>query len=139
MTRRRRDVTEAELHLLKLLWSHAEQAESATGLTVREIAGVLYPPGSATESATVQTLLTRLERKGFVTRDRTTSPVRYRAAVAREELIDRRLRETADALCEGSLAPLLTRLVESAGLPDTERDRLLDLIDALDDPAGGAS
>ncbi len=129
MPRRPKDVTDAELALLKVLW---ELPEHGPGATVRELAERLYPEASASDVATVQTLLTRLDGKGFVGRLPGVSPAQYRAAIDRAGLIDRRLRETAEALCEGSMAPLLTRLVETASLSEAERARLLALIDGLD-------
>jgi BlaI family penicillinase repressor len=80
----------------------------------------------------VQKLLDRLEGKGFVTRDRRASVHVFDAAVDRDQLIGRRLRAVADALCGGSLSPLLTHLVEGHGLSQKERRELRALIEKLD-------
>ena len=119
------DVTEAELAVLRLLW---EQPASP----IREIMRKLYPAGTASDYATVQKLLERLEGKWCVTRDASEVPHRFSAAVGRGELIGRRLREMADKLCGGSVAPLVTNLVESRALTPREIGQLRELIDRLD-------
>ena len=113
MARTPKDVTDAELAVLEVLWQR-------TDATVREIAEELYPGGSHSETATVQKLSERLLAKNYVARNRDVRPARFRAAVDRAELIGRHLKGVADKLCSGSFTPLLTHLVESAGLnPDT--------------------
>ena len=104
MGRKMQDVTEAELAILEKLWE-------AGPSSVRSIATGLYGGPSTSNTATVQKLLGRLESKGCVTRDQSVWPRLFRAAIERAELINRRLQITADELCEGSLAPLLTHLV----------------------------
>lgn len=106
MARTPQDVTGAELAILQQLW----EKQSAT---VRNLVDVLYPTGTPSDLATVQKLLKRLEDKGFVNRDRTVSPQVVTPALNRDELIQRRLEKTADALCEGSLKPLFQQLITS--------------------------
>ena len=125
MARPQQDVTDAELAVLKRLWA-------AGSATIRDITDALYPGGGASRYATVQKLLERLETKGHVSRDAGGVPHRFAAAVDRPELIGRRLRSMADKLCGGSLAPLLTNLVESRALTSREIGELRDLIDRLD-------
>jgi predicted transcriptional regulator len=55
----------------------------------------------------------------------------YSARVAREALVARRLRETADQLCDGSLTPLLTHLVSAGRLSADELRELRRLVDRL--------
>jgi predicted transcriptional regulator len=55
----------------------------------------------------------------------------WSAAVRREELVARRLRDTADDLCDGSLTPLLTQLVSTARLTREELAELRRLVDRL--------
>ena len=119
------DVTEAELAVLRLLW---EQPDSP----IREIMQRLYPSGTPSDYATVQKLLERLEQKRCVARDASAVPHKFSAAVGRGELIGRRLREMADKLCGGSVAPLVTNLVESRALTPREIGELRELIDRLD-------
>ncbi len=119
-----KDVTEAELALLEGLWSSGPA-------TIRQLTADVYGDSGVSSYATVQKLLERLEAKGCVRRER--GPIHYfQAAIDREVLIGRRLREVADALCGGSLTPLLTHLVKGEGLSTRERDELRRLIDDLD-------
>jgi len=115
------DVTNAELSVLKRLWS-------AGPSTIRELTDALYPGGSASHYSTVQKLLERLEAKRCVGRRTRGRAHEFRARVGRGELIVRRLRQTADRLCGGSLTPLLTQLVDSESLTDDELRTLRDLV-----------
>lgn len=125
MARPAQDVTDAELAVLEVLWNEGT-------VTVRQITDQLYPSTKGSQHATVQKLLDRLKAKGFVSRDRSVWPHVFSAAVAREELIGRRLRKTAEKLCGGSLNPLLTHLIKDTGLSKGERETLRDLLDELD-------
>jgi predicted transcriptional regulator len=119
------DVTDAELALLQALW---EQGPA----TIRQLVERVYAQDGTSVYATVQKLLDRLQAKGCVHRDRRASVHVFHAAIGREELIGRRLRAVADALCGGSLTPLLTQLVAGAELSDQDRKDLRVLIDRLD-------
>jgi predicted transcriptional regulator len=112
--RNRPDVTDAELTVLKALWGRGASS-------IRELTDLLYPEGGTAHYATVQKLLERLEAKAFVRRRQRGRINIYSPIIEREALIARRLRETADKLCEGSLTPLLTQLVEGS---DLSRDEL---------------
>ena len=120
-----REVTDTELSVLRLLWKTDDA-------TIRELTDALYPDGGHSHYATVQSLLDRLQSKGFVEREKNGRVNRYRAAVSRTELVGRRLRATADALCDGAMAPLLTHLVDNADLQPGEVEALRNLIDQLD-------
>ena len=100
MARRPQDVTDAELDVLRVIWD-----EGST--TIRAIADRLYPDGGTSEYATVQKLLERLEDKGHVAHRTEGRTNVFRARMGRDDLVARRLRETAEQLCDGSLTPLL--------------------------------
>ncbi len=119
---RREDPSAAELDVLKSLWDLGPA-------TIRRIADRLYPGGGTIEYATVQKLLDRLEAKRCVRRRRVDRVNVFVATIAREELIERRLRHAADDLCEGSLTPLLTHLVGTSRLRDTELRALRELVE----------
>lgn len=129
MGRAQRDVTEAELAVLLVLWDSGPA-------TVRSLAEAIYGPGGGpSRHATVQKLLERLEAKGCVRRLRAAAPGGahlFAAILDRDELIGRRLRAVADTLCDGSLTPLLTHLVRNDHLSHEERQALRRLIDDLD-------
>ena len=125
MARTPKDVTEAELAILRALWERGPSP-------IRVLAEDVYGQAGASVYATVQKLLDRLEAKAFVARDRSGGSHVFRAAIDRDELIDRRLRAVADTLCDGSLTPLLTHLVRGRRLSDGERQELRTLIEQLD-------
>jgi predicted transcriptional regulator len=126
MPRPKKDVTDAELAVLEVLWDRR-------AATVRQIAEALYERCSSSEHATVQKLLDRLKAKGCVGRDRSVWPHQFTATIAREDLIGRRLETMAQTLCGGSLQPLLTHLVRNTKLSEEERRSLRDLLDELED------
>jgi BlaI family transcriptional regulator, penicillinase repressor len=126
MPRTPRDVTEAELAILRVLWDQGPAS-------VRTIADDLATRGSPAHAATVQKLLERLEGKGWVARDRSGPVQLFRATADRDDLIGRRLRGIAEQLCEGSLTPLLSHLVQKERLTAADRKALRDLIDRLDE------
>lgn len=122
------DVTDAELAVLRLLWDHGTR-------TRRQLADALYPDGGPAHYTTVQKLLERLEGKGFVTSE-LDGPVRvFTAAVGRDVLIRRRLKDVADKLCDGSVAPLLMNLVGAGRLTGAELTELRALVRKLSKPA----
>jgi predicted transcriptional regulator len=120
-----RDITDTELAVLRLLWSRGPS-------TIRELTDRLYPEGGHSHYATVQSLLDRLDQKGFVERAKDGHINVFSPKLTRAELISKRLRATADALCGGAMAPLLSQLVDSAALSPDELEQLRRLIDQLD-------
>jgi predicted transcriptional regulator len=125
MARAPQDVTDAELAVLEVLWRRGSA-------TVREIAEELYAGCNPSQHATVQKLLERLEGKQCVERNRGNWPHTFNATIEREELIGRKLQQTADRLCEGSVQPLLMHLVKAGRLSAEERRNLRELLDQLE-------
>jgi BlaI family transcriptional regulator, penicillinase repressor len=111
------DVTDTELAMLQVLWEEGRA-------TRRQIADALYPGGDTAHYATVQKLMERLEDKGYVKHSRQRGVLVFTALVSREELLNRRLRQVADKLCGGSLAPLVMNLVRAEPLTAGELDEL---------------
>ncbi|MCA9017480.1 MAG: BlaI/MecI/CopY family transcriptional regulator [Planctomycetaceae bacterium] len=124
MVKHARDVTEAELNVLQVLWRKGP-------LTIREITEILEPKRVDAYYSTVKKLLERLETKGFVQRETAGIAFIYEATIARDDLVGRRLQEVAETLCEGSLTPLLTQLAQHHDLNRKQQKVLMDLIDDL--------
>ena len=125
MARTPKDVTDAELAVLQVLWESGPS-------TVRAIAEQLYPGGGNSECATVQKLCERLLAKRFVAGERRSRPRRFRASVDRLELIGRQLESLAERFCAGSYEPLLTHLVERGSLSRAEIESLRSQVEDLD-------
>ena len=125
MDNKPKDVSDAELAVLQVLWERGEA-------TIRQLTDELYPPGDEAQYATVQKLLERLQGKGHVTRDRSGHAHVFRPLTDRDTLLGQRLRTVAEKLCGGMMAPLLTHLVRAEALSREERQELRALIDELD-------
>lgn len=125
MTRIIKEPTAAELAILEQLWEHGPSS-------VKNLSQSLYGAATPSDIATVQKLLSRLEAKNYVDRDRNEWPHLFHATVAREELITQRLQTTADELCDGTMTTLLSHLVGSKRFTSNQRDDLRKLLDELD-------
>jgi BlaI family transcriptional regulator, penicillinase repressor len=113
-------LSEAEMEVLKALWAHGPG-------TVRRINEVLV--GRRWAYTTVLTLLQRLLAKGYAASEASGVAHVFRAAVTREEVLESRLKDTADELCDGSAAPLLLALVQGNKFTPEELARFRRLLD----------
>jgi predicted transcriptional regulator len=113
------------MDVLKVLWEHGPA-------TVRQVNAVLRKRGRRYAYTTVLTLLQRLEAKGHVRSDKAGVAHVFAAAVSREGLLQRRLGELADDLCDGTATPLVQALVEGGRLTPDDIERLRRLLDELD-------
>ena len=118
----RPSLANAELAIMELLWDEGR-------LTARMIRERLYPGTTKAQHGTVQRLLQRLEDKGFVARDKDLPVHFFAASISREEYASSQLESLADRLTGGSLAPLVTHLVEQKRISRTEIDRLRQILD----------
>jgi predicted transcriptional regulator len=130
VTDRASPISDSERELLKILW------EQGPG-TVRQISQHLPKKRRRWAYTTVMTLLARLEAKGYVTTDRTGSPHVFHAAVSQTDVVRRRLADLAADFCEGSPAPLMLALVETARFSAADIERFRRLIDELEAKKGG--
>jgi BlaI family transcriptional regulator, penicillinase repressor len=127
----RRGLSDAEREVLKVLWSHGSG-------TIREINGVLKHGGRRWAYTTVATLLQRLTVKKYVASDPSAVPHVFRSVVTREELLERRLKDTADELCDGRAAPLVLALVEGTRFSADELARLRQLLNEGTGPSASS-
>ena len=123
----------AELAIMDLLWNEGR-------LTARQMRERLYPDETKAQHGTVQRLLQRLEQKGFVDRDRGLSVHVFFAAVSRQAYASDQLETLTDKLTGGSLAPLITHLIERRKISQDEIERLRAILDAeTEGEEGGGS
>ncbi len=112
---------------MELLWDDGRN-------TARHLRERLYPE-QKNQHGTVQRLLQRLEEKGYVQRD-TDLPVHlFSAIIGREEYATGQLESLAGRLTGGSLAPIMTRLVEQGRIPRSEIERLRRILAEEPDPS----
>jgi BlaI family transcriptional regulator, penicillinase repressor len=115
-------LSDAERDVLRVLWDHGPA-------TVRGINEVLKKKGRQWAYTTVATLLQRLAVKQYIVSDPSAIPYLYRAAISRDELLERRLNDAADELCDGRTAPLVLALVQGNRLSPEELVRLRRFLD----------
>ncbi len=113
-------ISKSEMEVLQTLWQHGPG-------TIREITSCLPAGRQSLAYTTVQTLLNRLEAKGYAVSDKTTVPNVFRAEVSREALVKHRLRGLIDDLCDGTALPIVAALIKDRrfGKKDIERFRAL--------------
>jgi len=115
-------IPEAELEVLKVLWCQQP-------LISRNLAQRLYGEVNRSSMGTVQKLIMRLEGKGMVHRDRSTSVHQFSAVVTREEIAGMQLDEFASKLSGGSLSPFVVHLVQAKRLSKKEKEQIRRLLD----------
>ena len=107
---------------MEVLWT-SDAALTANEL--RDALAVRDDPGRTVATTTVLTVLSRLERKGFVSRTRDVRPHRYRALLSREEHTAELMHEVLDRASDRDAA--LARFVSTATARETATlRRLLD-------------
>lgn len=120
----RSPVSDAELEVLKVLWS-------AAPATVRDVVAALASQKRRLAYNTVLTLLSRLRDKGYVAADRRETAHLFRPLVTRDQLLGATLTALADRLCDGTASPLVQALVRGQRLSADEIADLRNLLDEL--------
>lgn len=120
----------AELAIMNLLWQNER-------MTARQLRELLYPDADRAQHGTVQRLLQRLEEKGYVHRDRQLPVHFFSAVVSRQSYAGKQLERLADELTSGSIAPLITHLVEHKKISAGEIDRIRAILDDIEQEQGG--
>lgn len=124
MAARGSELGEAELGVLRTLWD-------AGPATVREVLEQLHRRGRRVAYTTVQTLLTRLEQKGYARSNKSGQAFVYRARVSRDRVTRSRLKALVSQLYDGAAGPLVLQLIRNEGLTPAEIAELQQLIDEL--------
>jgi predicted transcriptional regulator len=125
---RQYDLGEAELEVLKTLWDYGPA-------TVREVLSHLHEHGRRVAYTTVQTLLTRLEQKGYATSNKSELAYVYRARLTRDRVTRSRLKTLVKQLYDGAAGPLVLQLIRTEQFTTKEIEELQRLIDRLDSDA----
>lgn len=122
-------MSEAEREVLKVLWDHGP-------LGVRDVHARLGEQGQEWTRSTVITLLQRLEKKGYVSCDKSQFAFVFSAAVSREEVMRARMADLAGELCDGDALPLVMAFAERHRFSPEELARFRKMIDELDAKRG---
>jgi BlaI family penicillinase repressor len=115
-------LSDAEREALNALWDRGPG-------TVRQLLEFIEARGRQWAYSTVATLLRRLESKGYAASESMNGSLVYRAALSREDLLERRLKEAAAELCDGAAVPLVLALVQGNRFTTEELDRIRRIID----------
>ena len=107
------DLGARELEIRECLW--AQRAASALDLRSRLAGGRIA-------LSTVQSTLERLYRKGLVVREKDGRAYRYAPAYSRSQFIGLLLRDIADDVAGGELAPMMSGFAEYIAGEDPEID-----------------
>jgi len=121
----------SELAIMDLLWDNER-------LTARQIREQLYSSSAKAQHGTVQRLLQRLEEKGYIERDRSQFVQQFMAKMSRQTYVGNQLESLASKLTGGSLAPLITHLVEEKKISREEIERLRAILDGRQGDGGQA-
>ncbi len=119
-TRRLSALSPAETEILRLVWQLGRG-------TVQDICNKL-PPKRRIVYATVQTLLRRLEKKGYVTHEAKGKAHLFRPAAKREQVIRRTVGDFVDRLFGGDPIPLILHLAKHSDLDADDIKRLKELV-----------
>jgi len=106
----------AETEVLRIVWQLGKG-------TVQEVADEL-PDRRKITYATVQTLLRRLENKGYLKHNNRGKAHVFSAAVRSEEVIQRTVRDFLDRLFGGDPIPLIQYLAEHGDIGKADIERL---------------
>ena len=132
-------ITEAELRILKAVWSLGSA-------TVRDVKDYVESAGGDPPAyTTVMTLMNQLANKGALKVDKARQPFVYTAALRREQVLRERLRSFLATVFDGQAGELVLRLVEDEGLTADDLRRIEQRIEDREkrrsgtDGEGGAS
>jgi predicted transcriptional regulator len=117
-------VSEAESHVMDLLWRNAPQGSE-------ELVAALQPDTGWHEN-TVRTLLNRLVRKGAVRAEREGRRYLYSPVLTREQWQTQESRNLLDRVFGGRVAPLLVHFSRNEKLSARDVAELRKLVDRLE-------
>jgi predicted transcriptional regulator len=118
MDHRITELGELEREVLELVWAHGPIPAE----------GVQKHLARALKESTVRTVLTRLERKGFVTHTTEGRTFFYSATQSRGTAAAQAVKTIVDRFCNGSLEQVLVGLVDAQILDRRELQRLAEKI-----------
>ena len=113
-------LSEAQLEMMNVLWKGGEGSVADVVETLRLRRTV--------SRNTIQTMLTRLERKGWLTHRDDGGTFVYKPAVPREDVQDDVLKRVVETVFDGSAAGILTALLHDRTLSKAEADQIRRMI-----------
>lgn len=120
------ELTDAQHEIVSLLW------EAGAPMTVAEIWGHLREARPVART-TVQTWVTRLERRGWLEREESPKGLAFRAARAPDEATESMAARLLETFFGGSPTRLMSALAGRGHLDREEVERLRRLLDELEE------
>jgi predicted transcriptional regulator len=116
----RHQLTALQLAILRVLWDKGDA-------TVQDIWEALHAERGLAQT-TVATMLSRLERRGVVTRRAQSRQYHYRAAVTEEEVQHSMVGELTERLFDGDVTALVQHLLSDADMSPGDLAKIRDMI-----------
>jgi predicted transcriptional regulator len=113
-------LSEIQLELVNLIWDQER-------MTVAELWKILQARRGVSRN-TVQTMVSRLEDKGWLTHEDEGGTFIYRVTIPRDEAQRQTVRKLVDTVFAGSAADLVLTLLNGQTLAPGEAERIRDLI-----------
>ena len=122
----RRQLTELQLAILRVIWDRSEA-------TVQDIWEALHAERGLAQT-TVATMLSRLERRGVVTRRAPpeSRQYHYRAAVTEREVQHSMVGELTERLFDGDVTALVQHLLTAEDVSPGDIARIRDMIERVE-------
>ncbi len=120
----------AEWEIMEAIWRMGDSR------SVREVMEFLYPDG-AKAYTTVQTIMTILEKKGFLRRKKTGLVHFYTPAKSREEIVALETDDFVHRLFRGSIPSLASHLLRAESLSLQELQEIKSLLRKKEDELKG--
>ena len=120
----RHQLTELQLAILRVLWDKGEA-------TVQDIWEALHAERGLAQT-TVATMLSRLERRGVVTRRAQSRQYHYRAAVTEREVQHSMVGELTERLFDGDVTALVQHLLTGEDVSPGDIARIRDMIERVE-------
>ena len=118
------NLSDKEWVVLEALWEEEGSELSALVEMLR--------PKTGWNINTVHTYLTRMEGKGLVNIDKSSSPHIYEAAVSKEACQAKERRNFLDKVYQGSASDLIAAFLKEEKISEGERDRLRKMLDDME-------
>ena len=120
------ELTRAEWALMQCLWQQGRASATELQKLLTDEQGWAY--------STVKTMLDRMVDKGFVTAERVGNVYEYTPRLRRQSAVGRVVDDVFDRVLEGSLSPLVSRLIENRRLSASDVAQLRAMLDSYEEP-----
>ena len=120
----RHQLNELQLAILRVIWDRSEA-------TVQEIWEALHAERGLAQT-TVATMLSRLERRGVVTRRAQARQYHYRAAVTEQEVQHSMVGELTERLFDGDVTALVQHLLSGEDVSPGDIAKIRDMIERVE-------